>query len=675
MWPGLESMSDPRRLVGSGDVISFVYSVPLAVLGIVWLVLSTNLNLIRDDFLFLVFNLALVFLFNRLSYFMITEIRTDRYGSSEESLAPMIQWSAVLLLGQTALWLSVIYLVFDLVNKWRFASSLAKRWGLLRNFSLSMAIYTLGFLLSLSFYGFLGGEIPLSGLSTSSVIHSLSAIISHLLFTILILSGYLIYHLGVQRILAEKQSIQPFLRFIMLSIGLPYVAYPFGILLAGLYTTNGIEIYTFLLIGLLFIAYLTRQLSWAAESSRQQSKQLEQLEQLGRDLLDVIPDSSMMPQVLEQHVPVMFPSGHSAIWIFPDQVLLCQPQDWQIPQQETWNFIMEQIGPNYFLSKDRLPWEPENNNHLAIVTTPIRKSKSSPAIGGILLELRALAKSWDKKSLTNLFPAIQSLADQIGSTLHQSDVYERSLEFQNITQELRLAGRIQASFLPNKFPTIPGWQLAVTLLPARETSGDFFDVIELSDNRLGIIVADVADKGVGSALYMALSRTLIRTYAEEYDADPEIVFFAANNRLLKDARANLFITAFYGIIDPKQGTLTYCNAGHIPPYLIRASDEESVDFLSPTGIAMGIEKNATWTTEVVTINEGDILVLFTDGIPDAQDELGNFFNEEIITEIVRTNNQRLAFEIQSSIIEEVQKFSGNNPQSDDITLMVLVRDK
>jgi sigma-B regulation protein RsbU (phosphoserine phosphatase) len=174
---------------------------------------------------------------------------------------------------------------------------------------------------------------------------------------------------------------------------------------------------------------------------------------------------------------------------------------------------------------------------------------------------------------------------------------------------------------------------------------------------------------------VALSRTLIRTYAEEYDADPEIVFFATNNRLLKDARANLFITAFYGIIDPIKGTLTYCNAGHIPPYLIRALEQESVDSLSPTGIPMGIETNATWTTEAVTINEGDILVLFTDGIPDAQDEVGNFFNEEAITDIVRANNKRLAFEIQSSIIEEVQNFSGNNPQSDDITLMVLVRDK
>jgi sigma-B regulation protein RsbU (phosphoserine phosphatase) len=174
---------------------------------------------------------------------------------------------------------------------------------------------------------------------------------------------------------------------------------------------------------------------------------------------------------------------------------------------------------------------------------------------------------------------------------------------------------------------------------------------------------------------MALSRTLIRTYAEEYDADPEIVFFAANNRLLKDARANLFITTFYGILDPSEGILTYCNAGHNPPYLIRDSDQKLVESLTRTGIAMGIEANSTWTTETITINAGDILVLYTDGIPDAQDQDGDFFNDEAIIDIARKNSGRLAHEIQSSIIESVQEFSGTTPQSDDITLMVLVRNK
>jgi serine phosphatase RsbU (regulator of sigma subunit) len=538
-----------------------------------------------------------------------------------------------------------------------------------------LAVHTFAILASLTIYKNIGGEFPIPGLTITSITQAFIALISQFFFVLLIVSGYLIYHIGVQRILAQSQTIQPLVRFFLISVGLPYLAHPFSILLAGLLIEDGFVIYAFLLAGLVLVAYLTRRLSMAAEYSRQQSKQLEKLEKLGRELLEVIPNTSSLPAILEEHVPGMFPSGRISIWISPDTNLLKFPADWIGVQDDAWQWIINQTAQKSFLAKDDLPWQSEVNDHLAMITTPIFRSDSGRAIGGIILELRTLAQPWDKKSLANLFPATQALADQISSTLQQTEVYENSLDFQQITQELRLAGQIQASFLPNKFPPIPGWQLAVTLLPARETSGDFFDVIELGDGRLGILVADVAGKGVGSALYMALSRTLIRTYAEEYDAEPEVVFFAANNRLLKDARANLFITLFYGILDPIGGTLTYCNAGHNPPYLIRSSDQDSVESLTRTGIAMGIEADSTWSTDTVAIEPGDILVLYTDGIPDARDQDGDFFNDEAIIEIVRENSDRSAHEIQSSIINEVQNFSADTPQDDDITLMVLVRDQ
>ena len=674
-WPGIQSLSDQRRLVGTGDVLTFLYTLPIAIIGIIWLIISSEVEIFRSQYLFLIFNLGLIILFSRLSFFTIVEIRTDRYGSSEDSLASMIQWSAVFLFGPTALWLSVIYLVTDFAVKWRTTSTKVTRWSLLRTLSTSIAINTFAILLSLIIYESVGGKIPLPGLTIISITQALIALVTHLLLVLLIMSGYLVYHIGVQRLLAGTLAIQPLIRFFLISISLPFLAQPFAILLAGLFVDNGFLIYAFLMIGLIMVAFLTRRLSRYAESSRQQLRQLEKLDQLGRDLLEVIPHTSSLPQILEKHVPGMFPSGRILIWITPDTTLLEYPSDWPGIKEPAKQWVMDQPEPNSFLVKDDLPWDAQIQDHLAIVSTPIIKSDSGRSIGGIFLELQSLTQPWDYKSLKNLYPAVQSLADQISSTLHQEKVYENSLDFQHITQELRIAGQIQASFLPNIFPPIPGWQLAVTLLPARETSGDFFDVIELSNDRLGILVADVADKGVGSALYMALSRTLIRTYAEEYDADPEIVFFAANNRLLKDARANLFITTFYGILDPSEGTLTYCNAGHNPPYLFRDSDQGSVESLTRTGIAMGIEANSTWTMETITINAGDILVLYTDGIPDAQDQDGEFFDDEAIIDITRKNSGRLAHEIQSSIIEAVQEFSGSTPQSDDITLMVLVRDK
>ena len=552
---------------------------------------------------------------------------------------------------------------------------MAGSWTQLRILSSLFATNTLAILISLTLYEFIGGEFPLQGLSISSISFAFIAITAQFALEIIILTPFFIYHLGVQSILTGTQTIQSLASFFFLSIGLTHLAYPFAILLAGVYVENGFAVYIYLLVGFILVAYLARQLSWSVESSRQQSRQLEKLEQLGRALFEVIPNISELTHVLEEHVPGMFPSGHTSIWISPDSIILDHPDDWPEISNETWQWILEQSGPRSFVSNEILPWDTEGNNHRAILATPIRKSGNNRPIGGIVLELRALAVPWDHKSLSNLHSGIQSLADLLASTIQQAEVYEQSLDFQNITQELRLAGKIQASFLPNKFPPIAGWQLAVTLLPARETSGDFFDVIELEDGRLGILIADVADKGVGSALYMALSRTLIRTYAEEYDADPEVVFFAANNRLLKDARANLFITTFYGILDPSEGTLTYCNAGHNPPYLIRETENETVESLTRTGIAMGIEEDTTWYSETVAIEPGDIMVFYTDGIPDAQDQDGNFFDDERIIDLARTNMDRLAHEIQSSIIDEVQNFAGNTPQTDDITLMILVRNK
>lgn len=140
--------------------------------------------------------------------------------------------------------------------------------------------------------------------------------------------------------------------------------------------------------------------------------------------------------------------------------------------------------------------------------------------------------------------AVQSLAAQIASALHGARVYAQELEHENVARELAVAGQIQANFLPDELPQLPGWQLTAMLRPARETSGDFYDVIPLPNGRLGILVADVAGKGMGAALYMALSRTLIRTYAVEYDAQPELALAATNRRILADAGTGPFVTVF-----------------------------------------------------------------------------------------------------------------------------------
>jgi sigma-B regulation protein RsbU (phosphoserine phosphatase) len=247
-------------------------------------------------------------------------------------------------------------------------------------------------------------------------------------------------------------------------------------------------------------------------------------------------------------------------------------------------------------------------------------------------------------------------------------------EHQKVAQELALAGEIQASFLPEALPNIAGWQLAATLQPARETSGDFYDFIRLSNGRLGIVVADVVDKGMGAALYMALCRTLIRTYAVEYDAQPDLVFEAANRRILLDTHTNLFVTVFYGILDPNTGTLTYGNAGHNPPYLLTEKHRDPVQALRSTGLPLGIFKDATWMQESVQLAPGDALVLYTDGIPEAQNRAEEFFGEKRWVEIAQGNLGRSAQDMQDALLAGVHRFMGDAPQLDDITLMVVVRE-
>jgi sigma-B regulation protein RsbU (phosphoserine phosphatase) len=241
-------------------------------------------------------------------------------------------------------------------------------------------------------------------------------------------------------------------------------------------------------------------------------------------------------------------------------------------------------------------------------------------------------------------------------------------------QELALAGEVQASFLPKEIPDMPGWQLAVTLKPARETSGDFYDINPLPNGELGILVADVVGKGVAAALYMALSWTLIRTYAAEHPTQPELVCEAVNRRMLGDTQADMFVTAFYGVLNPATGTLIYCNAGQNPPYLFDAQKGDDPQKLGATGKPLGMFEDETWGKSVILLAREDVLVLYTDGVVEAQNAGDAVFGENRLLRCVQANLGRPAQAIRDAIIADVYEFAGNAHQYDDITLLVLARE-
>lgn len=240
-------------------------------------------------------------------------------------------------------------------------------------------------------------------------------------------------------------------------------------------------------------------------------------------------------------------------------------------------------------------------------------------------------------------------------------------------QELMLAGRLQASLLPETPPSLPGWELSAFWRPARETSGDFFDFIPLPHGVLGLLIADVADKGMGAALYMALSRTLIRTFAGESPARPDQVLQAANQRMLADADTGHFVTAFYGVLDPVTGRLSYCNAGHNPPYLLRRGRHAQPLGLAKTGPALGVLPDGEWRVAELHLLPGDLLLLYTDGVIDALNHNRQSFGEGRMLEAVRQLADPSAQDAQDSIVSSVRAFTGDEPQYDDITVMVALR--
>jgi sigma-B regulation protein RsbU (phosphoserine phosphatase) len=242
------------------------------------------------------------------------------------------------------------------------------------------------------------------------------------------------------------------------------------------------------------------------------------------------------------------------------------------------------------------------------------------------------------------------------------------------TQELALAGQVQASLLPRVPSRISDWRFAATLRPAKDTAGDFYDAIPLPGGRLGLVVADVTDKGMGAALYMALSQTLIRTYATEYPDQPDRVLHATSARILRDARAGLFVTVFYGILDPAAATLTYCNAGHHPPYLLSSQGRDSAQTLHRTGMALGVIEDADWERQVVDMAPGTVLLLYTDGVVDAHNRQQESFGSERMLDIAQGNLGRSPQDIQNALLTAVFQFVGDEPQFDDITLMISVRD-
>jgi sigma-B regulation protein RsbU (phosphoserine phosphatase) len=303
---------------------------------------------------------------------------------------------------------------------------------------------------------------------------------------------------------------------------------------------------------------------------------------------------------------------------------------------------------------------------------------------------------------------MQITAAQIGNALENARLYSkldesyRSLEkakmkietySKALDNEMEKGKKIQRDFLPRKIPRIPGWEIAFYFHPARQVSGDFYDAFMLPDNLLGLVIADVCDKGVGSALFMALFRSLIRVFSGKINLEGLSVpgstktepnshgdyFYEALNAVSltneyiagEHGEEGMFATMFFGVVNPQTGKMAYVNGGHEPLLIVNRSGVKKS--LKSTGPVVGMMPEMEYQVKLVTIEPGDILLGFTDGVTEAMSPREDLFGKKRISNLLE-NPPSTASELIEQLKLELFKHIDNAPQFDDITIIALHRE-
>ena len=299
---------------------------------------------------------------------------------------------------------------------------------------------------------------------------------------------------------------------------------------------------------------------------------------------------------------------------------------------------------------------------------------------------------------------IESLASQAAIVLTMRALTKGQQTLVKLESDLQTARDIQAGFLPEQLPQLDGWQVAAHFRPAREVAGDFYDAFMLKkQNRMWIVMADVVDKGVPAALFMALVRSLTRAFAQQYysvnwadlldsDSSKRPVrgegrrhIASAGTIALKNALTltnkyildnhidlNMFATMFVGMFDPRSGRLSYINAGHNPPYIV-AADGTLKATLRPNGPAVGMIQDFEYEIENARLAPGDVLFTYTDGVTEARAPDRSFFGDDRLEALLQRPYPSAAAML-DAVKEDVYAFMGDGPQFDDVTMLAVRRE-
>src|SRR6266851_5608011 len=260
------------------------------------------------------------------------------------------------------------------------------------------------------------------------------------------------------------------------------------------------------------------------------------------------------------------------------------------------------------------------------------------------------------------------LASQVAIIIEKVMLHEQLIEKQRLQTQLEIARQVQLQLLPPKDPQLEGFDISAYNFPTEEVSGDYYDWVRLFDDQIGIVIADVSGKGVPAALLMAFLRASLRA-ASHIGYAPHVSMSKVNYLLWESIERNQFVTAFYGILDSANRTLAYCNAGHNPPFLMEADGK--VHFEERGGVPLGMFRDTRYYEYFATIEPGQVLVLYTDGVTEATNRALDEYGRDRLVEAVRQCRHLGAREMIDYIHRDVLNWTEGLGATDDVTFFII----
>jgi len=301
----------------------------------------------------------------------------------------------------------------------------------------------------------------------------------------------------------------------------------------------------------------------------------------------------------------------------------------------------------------------------SILCVPLRVKDQ--LLGVVYVDNRLLSGIFTEDDLELL----SAIASSAAIAIDNARLYLVAVDQGRMEKELQTAYEIQSGLLPQETPRIAGWEFAACWHPAREVAGDYYDFGPVGDGQLGLLIADVSDKGTPAALFMATTRSIVRASVKHASSPAEGIDHA-NRLICADSVGGMFVTLFYAQLEPETGELTYVNAGHNPPWLFNAGKDEPTE-LTRTGMALGVMEDVPFEQKSIQLQAGDLILLYTDGVTEATDADDAEYGMERLLQTILDNRDRPASDILAAIEQGIDSFVGSAPQFDDITMMVVKR--